>query len=86
MPGCDGEVRRERAVQDSPGWPIDILSVGDQGTRRKSLTTLVVDFWFKLLDAGSIPAISTKTSVASTGLGGPASYALVLARSPTIAS
>ena len=61
MPGCDGEVRRERAVQDSPGWPEGILSVGDQPARLKTLTKLVVDFWFNLLDAGSIPAISTIT-------------------------
>ena len=59
MPGCDGEVRRERAVQDSPGWPIGILSVGDRTARLKSLTKLVVDFWLDLLGAGSIPAIST---------------------------
>ncbi len=59
MPGCDGEVRRERAVQDSLGWPIGIPSVGDRTARLKSLTKLVVDFWFNLLDAGSIPAIST---------------------------
>ena len=58
MPGCVGEFRRERAVQDSSGLPVGILSVGDQGTRRKSPTELVIDFWFNLLDAGSIPAIS----------------------------
>ncbi len=68
MPGCDGEVRRERAVQDSLGWPIGIPSVGDRTARLKSLTKLVVDFWFNLLDAGSIPAISTKTSLGSTAL------------------
>ncbi len=68
MPGCDGEVRRERAVQDSPGRPDGIPSVGDRTARLKSLTKLVVDFWFNLLDAGSIPAISTKTSLGSTAL------------------